>query len=219
MAKRVSDYGPGSLFACPFPRGGWGAGLVVRWTEDDPIGLRAVVLYGFDGVHERQPTFEDVASKTIYDAVHIGHSQCHPLRKGQWPVLGKLPGFKLDDWPEPAAIRDERLQRVSWTQLWNAQRKPEPPFEMGDENIEVPKRMNKWDSVLLDARKYLKPSEFHLFPPRLGLCVNDAFATDLERAIVERHPLRYIKIDKKTLAAWERLRKTLREKRIAYLGD
>ena len=209
MAKKPPAYGPGTVFVCPLKRGGYGVALIARWTADRPLGHRVLFLYGFDRVFNRIPSLEQVLDFTPKDAVHLFSNTDEWHKKGLWPILGQMPGFTLDGWPEPGFIYDKRIGIVHWNQMWRGRTDTPPPMPEGDEQLHYPERDNVWGDGSVDARKYLEPSEFEMFPPSLGLGIGNALEGTLDLAIRDHSPVHYVKVTPQSMKVWERVRQAL----------
>ena len=106
----MTGYGEGDLFAVPLRDGGYGVGLAAR-TRGDGI----VVGYFFGRRFDAPPEAGEVDPA---DVVWIHSFGDLGLIEGEWPVIGRLPGWRREDWPMPAFGRREsltgRLLRVEY---------------------------------------------------------------------------------------------------------
>lgn len=112
MAK--VDAHEGDWFAVPLREGGWAVGVVSR---ANPEG----VLFGyfFGPRHTEVPVLDDVVSLTTADAVLVGKFGYLGLRKGNWPILGRLSGWDRTTWPLPALVRCEELTGRSFKVVYD----------------------------------------------------------------------------------------------------
>lgn len=95
-------YQEGQFFALPLPRGTFAVGLLARLPPRGGVSLG----YFFGPRRLEPPTEPDYyANLRPEHAVFAGRFRDAPLFRGQWPLLGMLPGFRREDWPIPAFHR------------------------------------------------------------------------------------------------------------------
>ncbi len=97
-------YREGDLFAVPLDGGGYGVGLVARANRDG-----VVAGYFFGDRFAQPPDPDDLAAVGPKDAILIKSFGDLGLVRGEWPVIGQLPGWRREDWPMPAFGRQEPL--------------------------------------------------------------------------------------------------------------
>jgi hypothetical protein len=103
MPRRKLHYKEGDWFAVPLDGGGYALGLIAR------MGRSCVALFGyfFGPRYCDVPTLADAAPLRPADAIHRLRFSDLRLLKGDWPVLGSLPGWDRQQWPVPSfAHRD-----------------------------------------------------------------------------------------------------------------
>lgn len=103
------QYSLGDLFAVPLKRGGHGIVSPVRWSIAEPLGKRALLVYGFDGVHSRPPTEGVVHALTPLSAVLLAHVLDEDLVRGKYPRIGTISNFQVEQWPNPPFWMPGRL--------------------------------------------------------------------------------------------------------------
>ena len=97
----MTSYGEGDLFAVPLRDGGYAVGLAAR-TD----GKGIVVGYFFGQRFDIPPEAGEVDPS---DVVWISMFGDLGLVKREWPVIGRLPGWRREDWPMPVFGRRESL--------------------------------------------------------------------------------------------------------------
>jgi hypothetical protein len=99
-------YREGDWFAVPLRGGGFAVGLVAR------MGPRGKILLGyfFGPARATPPALGDVAALSPADAVLTARFGDLSLFRGEWPVLGSLPGWQAAAWPLPAFQRIDSLR-------------------------------------------------------------------------------------------------------------
>jgi hypothetical protein len=103
-------YGVGDWFAVPLRDGGFGVGLIARM---EPQG--AVLLgYFFGPRRSALPDLGEVAKYRASDAVMVRRFGGLDLRRGAWPIIGRLPGWESHEWPMPVFGRQVEFEGVAW---------------------------------------------------------------------------------------------------------
>jgi hypothetical protein len=97
-------YGEGDVFAVPLHDGGYGIGLAARMD-----GEGSVLGYFFGPRYDELPELAEVPAFNPVDSVLIQIFGDVGLVRGQWQVLGRLPGWRREEWPMPAFGRHEEL--------------------------------------------------------------------------------------------------------------
>lgn len=108
MARKLT-YGEGDVFAVPLRDGGYGVGVVARMN-----GKGAVLGYFFGRRYDEPPELGDLEDLVAIENVLV---QCFGdlgLIRGTWPVVGRLPGWRREEWPMPAFGRREELTGRCW---------------------------------------------------------------------------------------------------------
>jgi hypothetical protein len=101
---RKLPYREGDVFAVPLRDGGYGIGVVARMD-----GRGIVLGYFFGERHDDPPEPGDVHGSKPADSVHILRFGDLGLIRGEWPVIGPLPGWNREEWPMPAFGRQQDL--------------------------------------------------------------------------------------------------------------
>lgn len=87
--------------------GGYGVGVVARHD-----GRGGVIGYLFSLRSDDVTSLADVAGLQPSDAIRVMRFGDLGLIKGHWPILGKLDGWRPEDWPIPAFGRREPTGRA-----------------------------------------------------------------------------------------------------------
>jgi hypothetical protein len=103
MAQKLA-YAEGDVFAVPLGGGGYAVGVVARMN-----GRGAVLGYFFEQRYELAPTLAGVGELDAVDNALIAIFGDLGLIRGKWPVLGRLPGWRRQEWPMPAFGRHEQV--------------------------------------------------------------------------------------------------------------
>lgn len=93
----------GDWFAIPLTDGGFALGIVARTKG------AAVLGYFFGPRRPEQPTLADATSCEPSDAVLVGRFSDLGIKRGEWPLLGRIPGWQREAWPIPVFVRHEEL--------------------------------------------------------------------------------------------------------------
>jgi hypothetical protein len=98
------NYHEGDLFAVPLREGGFALGLVARANRDG-------VLFGyfFGPKYDSLPSLDLVGTLRVDDAILIRMFGHLGLLRGEWPILGQVPGWCRSDWYIPGLYRCEEL--------------------------------------------------------------------------------------------------------------
>ena len=103
------DYREGTWFAVPLRDGGFGVGVVAR------ANVGGVLLgYFFGPKHAEVPELSNLAGLRTDDAALIAMFGLLGLKRGDWPVLGRLAGWDRREWPIPVFVRHEELSGRSF---------------------------------------------------------------------------------------------------------
>ena len=97
-------YSEGDLFAVPLDGGGYGVGTVARMNGDG-----AVTGYFFGPRRDDVPSREEVEGLTAEGAILVQTFGDLGLMSGSWPIVGRLPGWRREDWRMPAFGRRDAL--------------------------------------------------------------------------------------------------------------
>lgn len=101
-------YHEGDWFAVPLTEGGFGLGTVARARG------AAVLGYFFGPRRPEQPTLADAATCEPSGAILIGTFSHLGIKRGDWPLLGRLPDWQREAWPMPVFVRHEELSGRSF---------------------------------------------------------------------------------------------------------
>lgn len=108
MAKK--KYEEGIWFAVPVQPEGYAVGVIARATYSDYIAL----AYFFGLRYTTIPTLEQIKSLKPSDAVRVLRISDIGIRDGEWPIIGKIPGWNRAEWPIPNFVRKEDLTNRVW---------------------------------------------------------------------------------------------------------
>ncbi|MCL4799153.1 MAG: hypothetical protein KJ025_06170 [Burkholderiales bacterium] len=112
--KRARGYGEGDILALPLPDGGYAIGIIARASRQ--AGKGVLLGYFFGSRRASIPSIDQVASATANDAVHVCRFGDLGLIDGTWSIVGRLPEWRKEAWPNPAFVREQlvsgRLLRV-----------------------------------------------------------------------------------------------------------
>jgi len=97
-------YREGDWFVVPLGSGGYAVGIAARCNPK-----AAILGYFFGPARSEIPTLADVATLRAPEAVLVGRFSHLGLVRGEWPILGRLPGWDRERWPMPALVRYEEL--------------------------------------------------------------------------------------------------------------
>ena len=106
---RRRRYGEGDVIAVPLGHSGFALGVVVR------VMGKGMLLGYFFGPWRTSVT----ATSTPFDlrpedAMYRANVGDTGIRKGRWPVLGKVSNFSRETWPQPLYRREDPING-SWT--------------------------------------------------------------------------------------------------------
>lgn len=108
-----TSYTEGDLFAVPLDGGGYSIGLVARVD-----GEGAVFGYFFGSRFDELPMGEELGGLSPNDIALVRAFGDLGILRGDWPVIGQLPGWQREEWPSPVFGRREsltgRLLRVEY---------------------------------------------------------------------------------------------------------
>jgi hypothetical protein len=90
------NYREGDWFGVPLERGGWALGLVARADHGYVLG------YFFGPRRRDEPELDEASGLKPANAVRICLLGDLGLVTNRWPVLGRLPGWRREEWPMPA---------------------------------------------------------------------------------------------------------------------
>jgi hypothetical protein len=91
------------VFAVPVDGGGWALGVVSRAA---PQG-RILIGHFFGPRWDDPPDEGEVPDLAAGDALTVERFGDGGLHDGSWPVIGKLEGWRREDWPVPAFQRKD----------------------------------------------------------------------------------------------------------------
>jgi Immunity protein 26 len=98
------NYEEGDWFALPLREGGFAVGVVARANPEE-----ALLGYFFGPRRAELPSLADVADLKAADAVFVAKFGHLGITQGKWPLLGRLEGWRREDWPMPVFVRYEEL--------------------------------------------------------------------------------------------------------------
>jgi hypothetical protein len=109
MARRGKlNYEEGTCFAVPLRDGSWARGVVARTTRRGPA-------FGyFFGPRLSSVTDAKVDDLEPASAMLVGKFGDMGLLEKKWPILGRVPHWKRDEWPMPPLIRVDERERRAW---------------------------------------------------------------------------------------------------------
>lgn len=99
-----TNYREGDWFALPLREGGFGIGVVARTNPDGVL-----LGYFFGPRRDDVPSVDAVADLKPPDAVLVAMFGHLGLKKGTWPIIGRIDGWERVDWPMPPFVRYEEL--------------------------------------------------------------------------------------------------------------
>jgi hypothetical protein len=102
-------YENGTWFAVPLREGGYGTGLVARHSRDGVI-----LVYLFGPKRKTPPELGSVEKLTRVDAVKVSVAGDLGLIEGRWPIIGKSPSWKPEEWPVPKFVRRDDITKTAW---------------------------------------------------------------------------------------------------------
>jgi hypothetical protein len=102
-ARRLT-YREGDVFAVPLRAGGYGVGVVARMN-----GEGAVLGYFFGRRYDEPPELADVGGLAAGDNILTAIFGDLGLIRRNWPVVGRVRGWRREEWPMPAFGRREQL--------------------------------------------------------------------------------------------------------------
>jgi len=103
------DFPEGTWFAVPLREGGFGVGVVAR------ANAGGVLLgYFFGPKLAEVPRLDELAGLRAEDAALVAMFGHLGLKRGEWPVLGRLDGWDRQEWPMPVFVRYEELSGRSF---------------------------------------------------------------------------------------------------------
>jgi len=97
-------YREGDWFAVPLGGGGFAVGIVAR---ANPRG--ALLGYFFGPRRAEFPEMAELAELRPTEAALIGTFSYLGIKRGEWPLLGRLEGWDRSEWPMPVFVRYEEL--------------------------------------------------------------------------------------------------------------
>ncbi len=100
----VAKYREGDWFAVPLGHGGFAVGVVAR---ANPKG--ALLGYFFGPKRASPPPLSELATYVPGNAVLVGKFGHLGIRRGEWPLLGRLEDWDREAWAMPVFVRYEEL--------------------------------------------------------------------------------------------------------------
>lgn len=97
MPRKRLPYQEGDWIAVPLRNGGYALGLVGRMD-----GQGGIVGYFFGPRQREVPHLTDAHGLAPIDAILIRRFGDLELIRGNWPILGRLPGWDRNVWPLPS---------------------------------------------------------------------------------------------------------------------
>jgi hypothetical protein len=77
-------------------------------------GGGVVLAYFFDNTWERPPPLSEIQGFRPEDALRVLRVGDLGLLEGSWPVLGRDPNWRRDEWKVPRFLRQSPLSRRAW---------------------------------------------------------------------------------------------------------
>jgi hypothetical protein len=106
---KTVPYEDGTWFAVPLRNGGFGTGVVARHSRDGVI-----LIYLFAPRRSNPAQLGDLEGLTKADAIKACIAGDLGLIEGSWPVIGKSPSWRREQWPMPQFLRMDDLGRAAW---------------------------------------------------------------------------------------------------------
>jgi len=97
MARNRRQHDEGTCFAVPLEGGGHALGVLARTSA----GSGVVFGYFFGPKRDALPAADELPRLAPEDAIWSGRFGDLELVEGNWPVLGKLPDWRREEWPMP----------------------------------------------------------------------------------------------------------------------
>jgi hypothetical protein len=120
----------GDWIGVPVRGGGWSVGVIARLAGrgKTPLG------YFFGPRLDALPGLDHVAGLRPEDAVFVGLFGSQGLRRGSWPVLGRVPGWDRAEWPVPVfTVKDAIIDGLYWRRFYD----PDDPGRwLSEERVE-----------------------------------------------------------------------------------
>lgn len=105
----------GTWFAVPLRSGGFAAGLAARTSLSGGV----VLAYFFRKTWDRPPPLDEVKGFKPQDALRVLRVGDAGLMDETWPVLGRDPSWRRDEWGVPLFVRKDDLSGRAWTVFYS----------------------------------------------------------------------------------------------------
>src|SRR5262245_47931344 len=102
--KKKLPYENGTWFAVPLRNGGFGTGVVAMHSPDGVI-----LVYLFGPKRSQAARLADLEGLTKADAIKVSIAGDLGLIEGSWPIIGKFPSWRQQEWPMPKFLRKDDL--------------------------------------------------------------------------------------------------------------
>jgi hypothetical protein len=164
---------PGDVVRVTLKRGGYALAVVLR--QDRNIRSPKIQLTGVGRVFDTPPTEVDVhAVKYHHCAVFVVQGD-GAIRKGMWPIIGRIPDFSFDSWPAP----------------------PERTGSALHVHTDAMDTYVVWPGLFCDEH------EWKQFPIATGLGCADAASSLMDVALYDRHWRWYFRVTRPRIATWK----------------
>jgi hypothetical protein len=110
MTATDARWTKGYWVGVPLRDGRWGAGMIARGRKN------GILLGYFYGPWNSCPSLDDVTGLSPQDALLVRRFGSMGIRDGEWPIIGKQPRWKPEEWPQPEFFRQNGtfLRAVSY---------------------------------------------------------------------------------------------------------
>lgn len=100
----------GTWFAVPLLDGGYGIGLVARYSPQVGVAL----CYFFAPRRESLPSVGDLTDYSAKDAIRVIRVSDIGLAEAEWPQIGRAGEWIRSEWPVPTFVRKDPLCERAW---------------------------------------------------------------------------------------------------------
>jgi hypothetical protein len=101
----------GTWFAVPLRSKGFAVGLVARSSPDGGV----VLAHFFKGVWDEVPSIQEIRAFKPADVARVLRVGDLGLIDGSWPIVGRDPEWRREDWTVPCFVRRDDLSRRAWS--------------------------------------------------------------------------------------------------------
>jgi hypothetical protein len=100
----------GTWFAVPLRSKGFAAGVIARTAPSGGV----VLAYFFSSVWDHPPSLDRIRDVRPEAAIRVLRTGDLGFLEGTWPIIGRDPNWRREEWPTPRFIRRDELSQRAW---------------------------------------------------------------------------------------------------------